>query len=210
MVTRLRGASAPAPPAARPSRPSSAARSRSCAAAARTPCRPCARAGCGSRRHARARCPSAATASCRCRRRAPRFFVACVPRRSAAFSRTTDSWIGSVLMRPPNTSSRTSTEPTFSFCAFTTSRVILLLSASGRGRWAVWRWARPTVSYRLPPTAYRLKLLLALLALRPSRPARLGSAWRQPPCESRGGRWGHPARRPPRSAGGSRRRRGAP
>jgi hypothetical protein len=50
-----------------------------------------------------------------------RFLVACVPRRSAAFARTTDSHIRSVLTRPPNTSSRTSTAPTFSFWLFTMS-----------------------------------------------------------------------------------------
>ena len=38
-----------------------------------------------------------------------RFFVACVPRRSAAFACTTDSQIRSVFTRPPNTSSLTST-----------------------------------------------------------------------------------------------------
>src|SRR6187401_588795 len=58
-----------------------------------------------------------------------RVFVACVPRRSAALAWTTDSWIKSVFTRPPNTSSRRSSEPTFSFCWLTTSTVMVLLLA---------------------------------------------------------------------------------
>src|SRR5437867_4704142 len=59
-----------------------------------------------------------------------RFFVACVPRRTAAFAQTTDSQIRSAFTRPPNTSSRRSTAPTFSFWLFTTSSCIANLSRS--------------------------------------------------------------------------------
>src|SRR6185437_10692566 len=53
-----------------------------------------------------------------------RFFVMCVPRRSAAFACTTDSHTRSPFTRPPNTSSRTSTAPTFWFSLLTTSSCI--------------------------------------------------------------------------------------
>src|SRR5207244_4520281 len=55
---------------------------------------------------------------------AARFFVAWVPRRAAAFARTTDSQMSSLLTRPPKTSSRTSKAPTFSLLLFTTSSCI--------------------------------------------------------------------------------------
>src|SRR5713226_335657 len=62
-----------------------------------------------------------------------RFFVMWVPRRSAAFARTTDSQMSSPLTRPPNTSSRTSIAPTFSLLSLTTSSCMaaLLLSLLG-------------------------------------------------------------------------------
>ena len=53
-----------------------------------------------------------------------RFFVACVPCRSAACARITEAWIRSTFTRPPNTSSRTSKVPIFSFWWLTTSSVI--------------------------------------------------------------------------------------
>src|SRR5437762_6742965 len=53
-----------------------------------------------------------------------RFFVLCVPRRSAAFACTTDSHIRSAFTRPPKTSSLTSTLPTFLFSLLTISSCI--------------------------------------------------------------------------------------
>ena len=50
-----------------------------------------------------------------------RFFVAWVPRCSAAFSWTTASQIRSVLITPPKISSLRSTEPTVSFFVLTMS-----------------------------------------------------------------------------------------
>ena len=55
-----------------------------------------------------------------------RVLVAWVPRRSAALARTTEAWIRSVLTRPPNTASLSSTEPTFWFSLLTTSTVIVV------------------------------------------------------------------------------------
>src|SRR3982751_4147479 len=53
----------------------------------------------------------------------------CVPWRSAALACTTDSHTRSVFTRPPNTSSRTSTLPTFWFSRLTTSSCMALLLA---------------------------------------------------------------------------------
>ena len=63
-----------------------------------------------------------------------RVLVACVPRRSLAFCRVTDSQMRSVFTRPPNTSSRTSTDPTFWFCELTTSTV-MVASQPALGSW---------------------------------------------------------------------------
>ena len=52
---------------------------------------------------------------------AARFFVACVPRRSEAFSCTTASQISSDFTRPPNTASFSSTAPTVSLLPLTMS-----------------------------------------------------------------------------------------
>src|SRR5262245_632377 len=56
----------------------------------------------------------------------------CVPRRSDAFCRTTDSQIRSVLIRPANNASSRSTDPTFWLSEFTTSSVMALSSSLTR------------------------------------------------------------------------------
>src|SRR5574341_1300538 len=53
-----------------------------------------------------------------------RLFVACVPRRWAAFAWTTDAQINPLLPWPPKTSSLSSSEPTLWFSPLTMSTVI--------------------------------------------------------------------------------------
>ena len=50
-----------------------------------------------------------------------RFLVLCVPRRADAFVCTTDSQMSASFTRPPNTSSLSSSDPTFLLSVLTTS-----------------------------------------------------------------------------------------
>src|SRR5258708_8378059 len=70
---------------------------------------------------------------------AERFFVACVPRRSAVFSWTTASEMRSVFTRPPKISSLRSRAPTVSFLALTMSTFMALFLALLRGSGGLFR-----------------------------------------------------------------------
>ena len=75
---------------------------------------------------------------------------------SAALSRTTDCQIRSAFTRPPNTSSRSSSEPVFSFCALTMSSVMATSCPSSPSRPAASARAwppRPCGSSRTIPGA---------------------------------------------------------
>ena len=90
-----------------------------------------------------------------------RFLVVCVPRRSDAFVCTTDSQMSASFTRPPNTSSFSSSDPTFLLSVLTTSIFIAQPLSS-----AV--LSSHDLSYFLPLgfSAWATLIRLAVIALR--------------------------------------------